>query len=171
VLTSPFAVFNTTTNIRLNVSFPFTELNQNDATLSIYNTNSLGHVERLLATFQPPSSRSYDMQTSATSDGSYAFDVCLPSAVYRLMLVGSRSDSANVNGTTNALPLIVINSIHTSTSSACYSRDAAITAGNLSLSAVHVRRRCRHSKPSLTVYYLSDLAHITAVETRNGKRR
>jgi hypothetical protein len=130
VLTSPFAVFNTTTSIRLNVSFPFTELNQNNATLSVYKTNSLGHVERFLATFQPPSTRSYDEKTSATSDGSYEFHVCLPSGVYRLMFVGSRSDSSNVNASTNALPLIVINSIQTSTNSACYSWDTAIAAGN-----------------------------------------
>jgi hypothetical protein len=132
VLTSPFAMFNTTTSIRVNVSFPFTELNQNNATLSIYNTNSLGHVERLLATFQPPTTRSYEMKTSAASDGFYEFDVCLSSGdyrVYRLMFVGSWSASGNAHGSTNELPLIVINSIKTTTSSAC--TDTIFTAGSL----------------------------------------
>jgi hypothetical protein len=130
VLTSPFAVFNTSTSIRLNVSFPFTKANQNNALLSIYNTNSLGHVEKLLATFQPPSNRSYVLKANATSGGFYEFDVCLPSGFYRLMFVGSRSANETVRSSTNILPLIVINSIQTFTSSACYFLDTAIAAGN-----------------------------------------
>jgi hypothetical protein len=113
VLTSPYANFENVTSVRLNVSFPFNNLTQNNALMKICTTNSLGNVNRVLATIHPPAGRSYDMSSSGTNDGFYVFDICLPPGTYRLLIIGSGADNSTVIRSGNVTPYIFIHSIET----------------------------------------------------------
>lgn len=116
LLASPVATFHNHTVLRLNVSFPFNNVSKNYAALHIYNSTVLGHIDRLLATAQPPLKRAYDVTRSGTTDGYYDFEVCLPSGTYALMFLGSMSetseDQRNANSASGSSPIIIIHSVN-----------------------------------------------------------
>lgn len=111
VLTSPVAIFHNNSVIRVNASFPFDEVNRNTASLNVYMTTVLGHVDYRLASIQPPQKRSYDVASSGTVDGFYMFDICLPSGTFGLAFIGFSTNYTMKAGLKVRLSLATINSI------------------------------------------------------------
>lgn len=134
VLMSPFVEFQNNTLVRINVSFPFNELNQNRVKLIIYRSNSVGIVDKYLATVQPPVSRSYEITGNETNDEYFIYDFCAPAGSYNMLFIASWPDNVTVDSSADVTPSIVISSIETRNgSSSCLGENKTDDIGKVEL--------------------------------------